>query len=102
MNRKAARKYIKHSRSASWQFRLYVAGKTRRSLRALENLDSFCKNHLPGAYEIEVVDLVRSPVAAQENNIVAIPTVIKIAPGPAYRLIGDCSDTAQMLMGLDI
>ncbi len=91
-----------HSRAPSWQFRLYIAGKTQKSLRTFENLESFCKSHLPGKFEIEIVDVVSKPGLAQKDNILALPTVLKKAPSPERRLIGDCSDTAQMLVGLDI
>ncbi len=92
----------KHSRAPSWQFRLYIAGKTQKSLRAFENLESFCKNHFPGKYRIEVVDVAGQPGVAQRDNILAVPTVLKRAPSPEKRLIGDCSDTAQMLAALEI
>ncbi len=91
----------KHSAS-SWQFRLYIAGKTQKSLRAFENLESFCKDHVPGKFKIEIVDVVSKPGLAQRDNILAVPTVLKKAPSPERRLIGDCSDMAQMLVGLDL
>ncbi len=92
----------KHSKAPCWQFRLYVAGKTQKSLRTYENLEIFCKNHLPGKFRIEVVDVASQPGVAQKDNILAVPTVLKKVPSPERRLIGDCSDTAQMLVGLDI
>ena len=102
MSAKAAIKDTRHSRGPSVQFRLYIAGTTRKSLQAFENLDTFCKKYISVGYKIEVVDLKAEPRAARKDNIVALPTMLKIAPGPALRVIGDCSNTSQMLRILDI
>jgi circadian clock protein KaiB len=93
----AAASETRHSQTPRWKFRIYIAGHTRKSLQVLENLDRFCKTNLPGQYEIEIVDVFAKPRVALTENIIALPTVVKIAPNPACRLIGTCSETDQLL-----
>lgn len=83
-----------------WFLRLYVAGQSPRSLQALTNLRAVCEEHLPDRYEIEVVDLVEHPTQAKDDNILAIPTVVRRLPAPLRSVIGDLSDTADVLVGL--
>jgi circadian clock protein KaiB len=82
--------------------RLYVAGQSPKSLRALANLQTLCDEHLAGRFEIEVVDLVQHPERAQADDIVAIPTLVRRSPSPVRRVIGDLSDTVRVLAGLEI
>jgi circadian clock protein KaiB len=82
--------------------RLFVTGSTPRSLRAIANLKAICEEHLPGRYNLEVVDLYQHPQLAKENNLIAAPTLIKSLPDPVRRVIGDMSDEDQVLFGLDI
>ena len=82
--------------------RLFVAGLTSRSQRAIENLRNLCERHLAGRYRIEVVDLNQSPGLAQDEQIVAVPTLVKVRPGPTRRVIGDLSQADKVLHGLDI
>lgn len=84
------------------QLRLYVAGNTVVSSRALINLRHFCDTHLKGRYELEVVDLAHDPSAAAREGILALPTLVKLAPGPQKRFIGDMSNTTRLLNGLGI
>ena len=82
--------------------RLYVTGMTKRSARAIENLQTFCEKHLAGRYELQVIDVYQQPELARTEQIVAVPTLIKKLPLPLRRLIGDMSDEERVLVGLDI
>jgi len=73
-------------------FRLYVAGQTERSQAAEANLRALCESRLPGRYELEVVDAAERPGLAEEQRILATPTVVRLAPLPQRRVIGDLSD----------
>lgn len=85
-----------------WELRLYVAGQTPKSLKAVENLQRMCEEHLPGRYKIEVVDLLKNPRLAKEDEIVAIPTLIRKLPDPIRRVIGDLSNVEKALVGLQL
>ena len=82
--------------------RLYVAGMSPRSRRALETLRSLLDRVLAGSYDLEVVDIYQEPEEAEKNQIVAAPTLIKRAPNPVKILVGDMSDTRRLLIGLDV
>jgi circadian clock protein KaiB len=81
---------------------LYVAGQTPKSLAAIANLEQICSEHLPGQYEVEVIDLRQNPRLAREHSIVAIPTLVRELPVPLRKLIGDLSDTHKVLVNLSI
>lgn len=85
-----------------WSLRLYIAGQSPRSLRAMANLASLCERHLSGRYEIEVIDLAETPSLAKTDDIVAIPTLVRWAPAPSRKVIGDLSDGDRALAGLHI
>jgi len=85
-----------------WELRLYVAGKTAKSVAAFENLTRLCEEHLPGKYEIEVVDLLIHPQLARGDQIVAIPTLVRKLPQPIRKVIGDLSNTDRTLVGLQL
>jgi circadian clock protein KaiB len=85
-----------------WELRLYVAGKTAKSMAAFENLQKICKEHLPGKYEIEVVDLLVQPQLARGDQIVAIPTLVRKLPEPIRKIIGDLSNLERTLVGLQL
>ena len=87
---------------AEWELRLYVAGKTERSQRAIDNLKRICEEHLEGRYTIEVVDLSEDPGRAGADDIVALPTLVRKLPEPLRRIIGDLSDKEKVLVGLNI
>jgi len=89
-------------RSGPHQLRLYVAGSSPRSLRAVQNVRRVCESELAGRYSLEVVDIYKEPRRATEDQIVAIPTLIKQAPGLVRRMIGDLSQTALLRQGLGI
>jgi circadian clock protein KaiB len=83
-----------------WHLRLYVAGQSPKSLAALANLKRLCETHLAGRYQIETVDLVSYPNRARDDDILAIPTLIRRLPAPLRKVIGDLSDTGRVLVGL--
>jgi circadian clock protein KaiB len=82
--------------------RLFVSGLTPRSQRAIDNLRNICERHLVGRYRIEVIDLYQSPGLARDEQIIAVPTLLKILPRPQRRVIGDLSQVNKVLRGLDI
>ena len=85
-----------------WLLRLYTAGQSPRSLAALDNLKRICEEHLSGRYSIEVVDLLKNPRLAKDDQIVAIPTLVRQLPPPLRKIIGDLSDTERALVGLQL
>jgi circadian clock protein KaiB len=85
-----------------WQLRLYVAGQTPRSVAAFANLKRICEEHLPGRYNIEVVDLVKHPQLAAGDQILAIPTLVRKLPQPLRKIVGDLRDTERALVGLQV
>ena len=87
---------------SKWELRLYVAGKTPKSVAAIDNLKRLCEEHLPGQYSIEVVDLIVHPQLAKGDEIIAIPTLIRKLPAPIRRVIGDLSNVERTLIGLQI
>jgi circadian clock protein KaiB len=91
------------SDSHKFQLRLYVAGQTPKSLTAFANLKKICEEHLEGrGYEIEVIDLLENPQLAEGDQIVAIPTLVRLLPEPIKKIIGDLSNTERTLVGLQI
>lgn len=85
-----------------WHLRLYVAGTTAKSMIALQNLKRICEEHLAGKYDIEIVDLAKTPALAQGDQILAIPTLVRKLPEPIRKIIGDLSNTERVLVGLDL
>lgn len=85
-----------------WDLRLYVAGQTPKSIAAFNNLKRLCEEHLPGRYRIEVIDLVQNPKLARDDQIVAIPTLVRKLPDPIRKIIGDLSNTERTLVGLQL
>ncbi len=85
-----------------WNLRLYIAGQTSRSLDALENLQTVCEKHLSGKYKIEVVDLLKNPMLAAGDQILAVPTLVRRLPPPLKKIIGDLSNAEKVLVGLDL
>ena len=86
----------------TWELRLYVAGRTPKSIQAFENLKRICEEHLPGRYKIEVIDLLENPRLAKADQIVAIPTLVRKLPDPIRRVIGDLSNIEKTLVGLQL
>src|SRR5262245_12041958 len=86
----------------AWELRLYVAGKTAKSVAALANLKRVCEEQLPGRYKIEVVDLLENPQLARGDQIIAIPTLVRKLPSPVRKIVGDLSNTERTLVGLQL
>jgi circadian clock protein KaiB len=87
---------------ASWDLRLYVTGQSPNSVRAIENLRRTCEEYMPGRYRIEVVDLLENPRLAVNDQILAVPTVVRKFPTPTKKIVGDLSDTDRLLVGLQV
>jgi circadian clock protein KaiB len=85
-----------------WILRLYVAGGTPRSLTAFANLKKICEDNLANRYSIEVIDLSKRPELAQNDQIVALPTLVRKLPEPVRRVIGDLSNLERVLVGMDL
>ena len=85
-----------------WQLRLYVAGQTLKSITAFVNLKKICEEHLEGRYQIEVIDLLVNPTLAKDDQILALPTLVRRLPEPVQKIIGDLSNTERVLVGLDL
>jgi circadian clock protein KaiB len=81
---------------------LYVAGQTPRSTAAFDNLKRLCEERLKGRYSIEIIDLLKNPRLAKDDQILAIPTLVRKLPLPVRRIIGDLSNTEKVLVGLDL
>ena len=89
-------------RLANYVLRLYVSGSTSKSALAVENIKRICEQHLKNRYDLEVIDIYQQPSLAREEQIVAVPTLIKRSPLPLRRLIGDLSNQKKVLFGLDL
>ncbi|MBP2665542.1 MAG: circadian clock protein KaiB [Firmicutes bacterium] len=85
-----------------WLLRLYIAGQTPKSVRAIANLRKICETHLENRCQIEVVDLMEHPEIGRTDQILAIPTLVRRLPEPITKIIGDLSNTERVLVGLDI
>ena len=85
-----------------YDLRLYVAGQSPRSVRALDNLRKVCDEHLAGRYRVEVIDLLVNPALARGDEIIAVPTLVRKLPEPIRKIIGDLSDTDKVLVGLQV
>ena len=85
-----------------WNLRLYVAGETPNSRRAIKNLNKICEEHLAGKCTIEVIDLLVNPQLAKGDQILAVPTLVRKLPEPMKKIIGDLSNTERVLVGLDL
>jgi circadian clock protein KaiB len=85
-----------------YRLMLYVMGQTQRSQTAISNLQRICQNELQNQYEMVVIDVLEQPQLAEDQKILATPTLIKELPPPIRRIIGDLSDTGRVLLGLDL
>jgi circadian clock protein KaiB len=93
---------IGSGKEGHWILRLYVAGETARSLNAFANLKKICEEHLANRHSIEVIDLSKQPEMAQNDQIVALPTLVRKLPTPIRRVIGDLSNLDRVLVGMDL
>src|SRR3954463_10692220 len=85
-----------------YDLRLYLAGHSPKSVRAVENLRRTCEEYLPGRYRIELGDLLENPQLARGYEIIAVPTLVRKLPEPVRKIIGDLSDTEKLLVGLQL
>jgi circadian clock protein KaiB len=85
-----------------WELRLYIAGKTPKSVAALDNLKKLCEEYMSGRYKVEVIDLLQQPQLAAGDQIVAIPTLVRKLPEPLRKIVGDLSNTERTLVGLQL
>lgn len=92
----------KRGHRVEYILRLYVTGSSPTSLKAISNLKRLCEQYLPGAYDLQVIDIYKNPDAARDEQIIAAPTLIKRLPAPLRRFVGDLSNTQKLLIGLDI
>jgi len=91
-----------HSRQAKYVLRLYVSGSTLKSALAVRNIKQICEQYLKNRYDLEVIDIYQQPNLARDEQIVAVPTLIKRLPHPLRRLVGDLSNLKKVLFGLDL
>lgn len=85
-----------------FKLRLYITGRTPHSQRAIDNLREICDSQLAGSYEVEVIDVLENPQLAENEKILATPTLVKRLPEPVRKIIGDLSDREKVLLGLDL
>lgn len=90
------------ARRPKYVLSLYVSGSTLKSTLAVENIKRICEQHLKNRYDLEVIDIYQQPNLAREQQIVAVPTLIKRLPFPLRRLVGDLSNLKKVLFGLDL
>src|ERR1700756_2758296 len=86
----------------SFVLRLYVAGQTPKCMRAFSNLKRICEEYLTNRYQIEMIDLMQDPALARNDQILAVPTLVRRMPEPVRKIIGDLSNTERVLAGLDV
>ena len=98
----AFEKSLHPGETPKYTLRLYVAGVTPRSAKAVKNIKKICEEHLQGRYDLQVIDVYQHPTLAEGEQIIAAPTLIKKLPLPLRRFIGDMSDTEKILVGLDL
>ncbi len=103
-NIKAQKKSSEKERIAEkeWLLRLYVAGTNPRSMAALKNLKQICEENFAGKYSIEVMDVLEHPELTLDEQIIALPTLVRRLPPPVKKIIGDLSDKEHVLIGLDL
>ena len=93
---------LRARRTDKYILRLYIAGTTPRSARAVANIRDICERNLGGRYDLEVIDIYQKPALAKGEQIIAAPTLVKQLPLPLRRFIGDLSDTERILVGMDL
>ena len=92
----------KGDRPAKYVLRLYVTGSSPRAQVAIANLRRICEQELSGQYELQIIDVLEQPQVAEDDRILATPTLIKQLPPPLRRVIGDLSDKEKVLLGLEL
>ncbi len=99
---KAFEKALAARRPGKCVLRLYVAGATDRSRRAILRIHQLCEAELKGNYALEVIDIYQQPILARDGQILATPTLVKEFPRPVRRLIGNLTNTAGLIAGLNL
>lgn len=99
---KAFEKAVAAGHTGRYVLKLYVAGATEKSRRALAHARHLCDVELQGRCELEVIDVYQQPILARDGQIIATPTLVKDFPPPVRRFIGTLENTAQMFIGLDL
>ncbi|RWY51062.1 circadian clock KaiB family protein [Mucilaginibacter gilvus] len=94
--------YEGNTEASAYVLRLFITGASPNSIRAVENLNILCEKYLRSNYELKIVDIHQQPELAQGEDIIALPLLIKKAPGTERRMIGDMSDTNKVLKGLGL
>ena len=94
--------YKDDAMATEYMLRLFITGASPNSIRAVENLKALCEEHLAGRYKLEIIDIHQQRELAENENVIALPLLIKKYPGPERRMIGDMSDTARVLKGLGL
>lgn len=89
-------------KGSEYVFRLFITGSTPNSMRAIGNIREICETHLPGRYSLEIIDVYQQPALAQQEQLIALPLLIKKMPLPERKLIGDMSETTKVLKILDL
>jgi len=84
-----------------YEMKLFITGATPNSVKAVANIKNICEKYFPDRYNLEVIDIYQQPSLAKEEQIIALPMLLKYAPLPLKRFIGDMSDTNKVLKGLD-
>ncbi len=90
------------AKKENYVLRLYIAGMTPKSKQAILNIRKICDGHLKDRYELEVIDIIRNPVLASGEQIIATPTLIRKLPPPLRRFIGDMTEAERILLGIDL
>jgi circadian clock protein KaiB len=93
---------LERQETEKYVLKLYITGMTPRSQEALRNIERVCRDHLAGRYELEVIDIYQQPTLAKDDQIIAVPTLVKRLPSPLRRLIGDLSKEDRIVLGLDL
>ena len=94
--------YLNNKNSEQYVLRLYISGMNPNSRRAVENIKKICEQYLIGRYQLEIIDIYQQPLLAQDDQIIAAPTLVKASPQPIKKLIGDMSNTEKVLTGLGL
>ncbi len=94
--------HLRKDKGEKYELRLFVAGMSPRSTMATMNIKKICEENLKGRYKLEVIDIYQQPELAKNGEILAAPTLLKMRPFPTKKLIGDFSNTARVLIGLNL
>lgn len=93
---------MKKAKAIVTRFRLYIAGPSDRSTRAIRNARALCDEHYKDSFELEVIDILQQPGRAREDHVLAVPMLIKHIPLPVAKFIGDLSNREMLLLGLGV